>query len=277
MAKDFGHLLVAPEDVRDHARLRTSVVTQRQLIPCEVDIDTLRFALEALFEGMHTVRTLRMPKKSNKNDANDNENYDNEEKKSPTKGRKTKKAKTTEVVIKKEEEEEEEGVSIDNGAVTLRKAGKSDEVGVEHVILEWASDPFADVLADATLAVVLQLNREPETLKGYERDHAIAMKEKDAEAVELLRFKMAVAMLEAQFGKAEKVDEKERVLEMNVDAKSVKILHATRTVTCDEDESTRSRVELALGRIDEAIADCSYARHVRSATNTTGEGDATAV
>ena len=274
VAKDFGHLLVAPEDVRDHARLRTSVVTQRQLIPCEVDIDTLRFALEALFEGMHTVRTLRMPKKSNKNDANDNENYDNEEKKSPTKGRKTKKAKTTEVVIKKEEEE---GVSIDNGAVTLRKAGKSDEVGVEHVILEWASDPFADVLADATLAVVLQLNREPETLKGYERDHAIAMKEKDAEAVELLRFKMAVAMLEAQFGKAEKVDEKERVLEMNVDAKSVKILHATRTVTCDEDESTRSRVELALGRIDEAIADCSYARHVRSATNTTGEGDATAV
>ena len=277
VAKDFGHLLVAPEDVRDHARLRTSVVTQRQLIPCEVDIDTLRFALEALFEGMHTVRTLRMPKKSNKNDANDNENYDNEEKKSPTKGRKTKKAKTTEVVIKKEEEEEEEGVSIDNGAVTLRKAGKSDEVGVEHVILEWASDPFADVLADATLAVVLQLNREPETLKGYERDHAIAMKEKDTEAVELLRFKMAVAMLEAQFGKAEKVDEKERVLEMNVDAKSVKILHATRTVTCDEDESTRSRVELALGRIDEAIADCSYARHVRSATNTTGEGDATAV
>ena len=277
VAKDFGHLLVAPEDVRDHARLRTSVVTQRQLIPCEVDIDTLRFALEALFEGMHTVRTLRMPKKSNKNDANDNENYDNEEKKSPTKGRKTKKAKTTEVVIKKEEEEEEEGVSIDNGAVTLRKAGKSDEVGVEHVILEWASDPFADVLADATLAVVLQLNREPETLKGYERDHAIAMKEKDTEAVELLRFKMAVAMLEAQFGKAQKVDEKERVLEMNVDAKSVKILHATRTVTCDEDESTRSRVELALGRIDEAIADCSYARHVRSATNTTGEGDATAV
>ena len=64
---------------------------------------------------------------------------------------------------------------------------------------------------------------------------------------------------------------------MNVDAKSVKILHATRTVTCDEDESTRFRVELALGRIDEAIVDCSYARHVRSATNTTGEGDATAV
>ena len=34
-----------------------------------------------------------------------------------------------------------------------------------------------------TLAVVLQLNREPETLKIYERDHAIAMKEKDTEAV----------------------------------------------------------------------------------------------
>ena len=54
-------------------------------------------------------------------------------------------------------------------------------------------------------------------------------------------------------------------------------LSALTQITCDEDESTRSRVELALGRIDEAIADCSYARHVRSATNTTGEGDATAV
>ena len=290
VAKDFGHLLVAPEDVRDHARLRTSVVTQRQLVPCEVNIDTLRFALEALFEGMHTVRTLRMPKKSSfKTDDDENENDENEEgkntkevKKSPTKGRKTKKAKTTDeaVAIKKEakdeEEEEEEGVSIDNGAVTLRKAKKSDEVGVEHVILEWASDPFADVLADATLSVVLQLNREPETLKAYERDHAIAMKENNTEAVELLRFKMAVAMLEAQFGKAQKVDEKARVLEMNIDAKSVTILHATRTVTCDEDESTRSRVELALGRIDEAIADCSYATRVRSAT-TTGGGGATAV
>jgi len=287
VAKDFGHLLVAPEDVRDHARLRTSVVTQRQLIPCEVNIDTLRFALEALFEGMHAVRTLRMPKKSSfKNEEDDDENIieekKTEEKKSLTKGRKTKKAKKEVAMIKKEEDEEddddkwEEGVSIDNGAVTLRKAKKSDEVGVEHVILEWASDPFADVLADATLSVVLQLNREPETLKAYERDHAIAMKENDTEAVELLRFKMAVAMLEAQFGKAQKVDEKTRVLEMNVDAKRVTILHATRTVACDEDESTRSRVELALGRIDEAIADCSYARRVRSAT-TTGGGGATAV
>ena len=71
----------------------------------------------------------------------------------------------------------EEGVSIDNGAVTLRKAKKSDEVGVEHVILEWASDPFSGRVIDATLSVVLQLNREPETLKAYERDHAIAMKE----------------------------------------------------------------------------------------------------
>ena len=284
VAKDFGHLLVAPEDVRDHARLRTSVVTQRQLIPCEVNIDTLRFALEALFEGMHAVRTLRMPKKSSfKNEEDDDENSPEEkkteEKKSPTKGRKTKKAKNEVVAIKEEEDDDdkwEEGVSIDNGAVTLRKAKKSDEVGVEHVILEWASDPFADVLADATLSVVLQLNREPETLKAYERDHAIAMKENDTEAVELLRFKMAVAMLEAQFGKAQKVDEKTRVLEMNVDAKRVTILHATRTVACDEDESTRSRVELALGRIDEAIADCSYARRVRSAT-TTGGGGATAV
>ena len=163
-------MLVIPEDGEITRDYLTSVVTQRQLIPCEVDIDTLRFALEALFEGMHTVRTLRMPKKSDKNDANDNENYDKFKKKSPTKGRKTK-AKTTEVVIKKEEEEEEEGVSIDNGAVT-RKAGKSDEVGVEHVILEWASDPFADVLADATLRS-FYTNREPETLKGYERDHAL--------------------------------------------------------------------------------------------------------
>ena len=52
---------------------------------------------------------------------------------------------------------------------------------------------------------------------------------------------------------------------MKVDSKKVTILHATRTVTC-EDETTRSRVELALGRIDEAIADASYASRVRSTT-----------
>ena len=276
VAKDFGHLLVAPEDVRDHARLRTSVVTQRQLIPCDVSIDTLRFALEALFEGMHSVRTLRLPKSSTFDGVKIQQIKEEEQKekdttkqqKSPTKGRKTKKAKTTTTTtteVKQEDDEDEDGVSIDNGAVTLRKAKKSTEVGIEHVVLEWASDPFADVLADATLSVVLQLNREPETLRGYERDHAIAMKENDSDAIELLRFKMTVAMLEAQFGKSEKVDEAVKVLEMKVDSKKVTILHATRTVTC-EDETTRSRVELALGRIDEAIADASYASRVRSTT-----------
>ena len=56
--KDFGTMLIAAEDVNNYTKLRTSLVTQRQLVPSKVPISTLRFALEALFEGLHAVSTL---------------------------------------------------------------------------------------------------------------------------------------------------------------------------------------------------------------------------
>ena len=51
-------MLIAPEDVNNYTKLRTSTLTQRQLVPSKIAIGTLRFALEALLEGLHTVATL---------------------------------------------------------------------------------------------------------------------------------------------------------------------------------------------------------------------------
>ncbi|WP_348761183.1 molecular chaperone DnaJ, partial [uncultured Salinisphaera sp.] len=53
--KDFGHMIVAPEDLHEYTSLKTAKLTQRQKVPTTQKLGELRFALEALFEGIHTV------------------------------------------------------------------------------------------------------------------------------------------------------------------------------------------------------------------------------
>ena len=51
-------MLVAPGDLPEYTKLATAAVTQRQMIPTETPLTDLRFALESLFEGIHTVTSL---------------------------------------------------------------------------------------------------------------------------------------------------------------------------------------------------------------------------
>ena len=53
--KDFGHMIIAPEDLHEYTRLKTAKLIQKQKVPTTQKMGALRFALEALFEGIHTV------------------------------------------------------------------------------------------------------------------------------------------------------------------------------------------------------------------------------
>jgi len=64
--------------------------------------------------------------------------------------------------------EEPEGLSVNGGALTIRKRAAG-PAGVEHALVEWSSDPLTDMIADAVLSVVLQLEEEPVGLVGHDR------------------------------------------------------------------------------------------------------------
>ena len=72
-----------------------------------------------------------------------------------------------------------EGLSINDGMVTIRKRYADDVTGVEHVVIEWNSDPLTDMIVDATLSAILQLESEPENLKEAEAGLRDAIKTKD--------------------------------------------------------------------------------------------------
>ena len=264
--KDFGHMLIAPEDVNNYTKLRTSTLTQRQLVPSKIAIGTLRFALEALFEGLHTVATLAPEETEEEEEAGDEEKEGTKGEKKPAAKSRAKKAKMEELTdVEAAENKFEiitEGLSINDGMVTIRKRYADDVTGVEHVVIEWNSDPLTDMIVDATLSAILQLESEPENLKEAEAGLRDAIKTKDERSAEKWRLHVVAAMLEAQFGKP-KVNEKKATLTLNIDGIEVIVEYRTRTVLC-ENESLRQRLDTTIGRIDEAIGDAAYAHAVHS-------------
>ena len=262
--KDFGTMLIAAEDVNNYTKLRTSLVTQRQLVPSKVPISTLRFALEALFEGLHVVSTLVAE------EAEEDEDEENEEtekkpasKKKPAstakKSSRAKRVKTDPAEVEAREGEDkfdvrrEDGLTINDGMVTVRKRFADEVTGIEHVVIEWCSDPLTDMIVDATLSAILQLENEPEGLKEAEEGLKEAIKTKDDSSAEKWRLRVVAAMLSAQFGEA-KVNEKKATLALSVDGIDAVVEYRTRTVVCDN-EAMKQRLDTTISRIDEAIAD----------------------
>ena len=271
--KDFGTMLIAAEDVNNYTKLRTSLVTQRQLVPSKVPISTLRFALEALFEGLHVVSTLVAE------EAEEDEDEENEEtekkpasKKKPAstakKSSRAKRVKTDPAEVEARAGEDkfdvrrEDGLTINDGMVTVRKRFADEVTGIEHVVIEWCSDPLTDMIVDATLSAILQLENEPEGLKEAEEGLKEAIKTKDDSSAEKWRLRVVAAMLSAQFGEA-KVNEKKATLALSVDGIDAVVEYRTRTVVCDN-EAMKQRLDTTISRIDEAIADAAYARAVHS-------------
>ena len=347
--KDFGHMLLAPSDLPAYTKLRTAAVSQRQMVPTTVPLTNLRFALEALFEGIHTVTTLGggagSPTRGGTSvagavagggqEGGDDRNVKEEETTEDDKPRKLsrkvaaadKKKKTPAASpkrkgarrggVKKEEEEEEEaeaaaasaaaeeeivkkeeekkpdvddeeeksdiketfgtplsstsfepeGLSVNGGALTIvkRPAG---QVGVEHALIEWSSDPLTDMIADAVLSVILQLEEEPAGLAEAEDAHKAALAARDKAAAAAARLRIVAAMLGVQFGEPD-VDEASQTLKLRVDNLNAEVRYATRDVDC-EDAAVKGRVETALERIDMAIADSSFARTLPSVSGMSG-------
>lgn len=271
--KDFGTMLIAPEDVNNYTKLRTSLVTQRQLVPSKIPISTLRFALEALFEGLHVVSTLAPEEdEEEEEDAEEEANKPAAKKKAAPKKKATtsraKKAKTEPSEVEAREGEDKfdvdkaDGLSINDGMVTIRKRFADEITGVEHVVIEWNSDPLTDMIVDATLSAILQLESEPEALKEAEAGLRDAIKKKDETSAEKWRLRVVAAMLSAQFGEL-KVNEKKATLSLNIDGIDAVLEYRTRTVLCDND-ALKQRVETTVSRIDEAIGDAAYAHAVHS-------------
>jgi cleavage and polyadenylation specificity factor subunit 3 len=283
--KDFGHMLVAPGDLPEYTKLATAAVTQRQMIPTETPLTDLRFALEALFEGIHTVTSLRKespegsrgsppasPKAKAKKAA---------KKASPRRGGK-KEVKAEAVkdepaeldAVKAEDdaadagEEEPEGLSVNGGALTIVRRAASGKTGVAHALVEWSSDPLTDMIADAVLSVILQLAEEPAGLAEAEKAHKNALEAKDKDGAANARLRIVAAMLGVQFGEPD-VDEPTQTLRLRVENADATVQYKTRSVEC-ADPATRARVETALERIDVAIADSAFARTLPSVSGMSG-------
>lgn len=340
--KDFGHMLLAPSDLPAYTKLRTAAVSQRQMVPTSVPLTNLRFALEALFEGIHAVTTLggggaaagaaggaagesRSGGQEVKGEAEDAAPREGAGEKKPAavspkrrgtggggkKVKKEDKAEEAEEIVKKEKQEEEEeegekedeekkqkdeadagggaedakdgvtagrgggtgaaaepeGLSVNGGALTIvkRPAGK---VGVEHALIEWSSDPLTDMIADAVLSVILQLEEEPEGLAEAEDAHKAAIAARDEAAAAAARLRIVAAMLGVQFGEPD-VDDAAQTLRLRVDNVDAEVRYATRDVEC-ADSAVKARVETALERIDMAIADSSFARTLPSVSGMSG-------
>lgn len=271
--KDFGHMLIASDDVNNYTKLRTTTVTQRQLVPSKIPIGTLRFALEALFEGLHTVSTLAPEEDEGVEEDEENAEDVKETKRTKTSTKtaaknRAKKAKTEVAEVEAREGEDKfdvvksDGLSINDGMVTLRKRFADEVTGAEHVLIEWSSDPLTDMIVDAILSAILQLESEPEGLKEAEAGLRDAIKTKDERSAEKWRLRVVASMLAAQFGEPT-VDEKKATLKLNIDGVNVVVEYRTRTVLCDN-ESLKQRLDTTIGRIDEAIGDAAYAHAVHS-------------
>jgi len=263
--KDFGTMLLAPEDVNNYTKLRTSLVTQRQLVPTKVPLATLRFALEALFEGLHTVTTLVAEEDDDADAGTKGDDAKVAEKKP-----RAKKAKKEITEIEGGEDKfdvsKADGLSINNDMVTVRKRFADDVTGAEHVVIEWNSDPLTDMIVDATLSAILQLESEPEGLKEAEAGLRDAIKDKDTDEEEKWRLKVVAAMLTAQFAQPV-VNVKKAQLTLNIDGVEAVIDYRTRTVMCDN-EALKQRLDTTVSRIDEAISDAAYGNIVHSLSGT---------
>tara|TARA_B110000238_G_C15962370_1_gene367999 strand:- start:24 stop:803 length:780 start_codon:yes stop_codon:yes gene_type:complete len=252
------------------------------MIPTSKPLGDLRFALEALFEGIHTVTTLGGAGGGSTNEGATGGGSPTTQPKASGK-KKVKKEEPAEVDVKTEDGVKEEfgvdtklnltepdGLSVNAGALTIVKRNATGKTGVEHALIEWSSDPLTDMIADAVLSVILQLEEEPAGLVEAEKAHKSAIEAKDKNAAQNARLRIVAAMLGVQFGEPN-VDEGDQKLEFKVDNHAVAVRYGNRDVFC-ADAGTKTRVETALERIDMAIADSAFARTLPSVSGVSGKG-----
>jgi len=234
--KEFGYTLLHPADLATYTRLRAGSLRQRQLVPCAAPFTAVRLALEQLFDAIAVVRS------------------------APPEGG-----------------GDALGVKAEDGAARPAGAPASPlrpgdalcvggrltvspgtAPGAPHVVLEWASDPVADMVADAALATLLALEGPPGGVLAAEEAHEAA---RGSAAEEATRWRLFQQMLAAQFGPCA-LDEDAATLTLGdadgeAEAQARKEPRAvvslrTGEVMC-EDQARRERIAKVFERIGNAL------------------------
>jgi len=233
--KEFGHLLLHPSDLADYCTLRAGSLRQRQLVPCAAPFASVRLALEALFEGVVTIRSAPPPPPPVK--AEEVEAAAAEAARPASPGR-------------------EAGLVID-GRVTISPGAAP---GAPHLVFEWVSDTVSDMVSDAALATVLSLQGPPEALLAAEAAHAASLGTGEEQVAQ---WRLFCAMLQAQFGGAV-LDEEAASISLGgaLETEAAEaaegaeaaclVLLRTGQVLC-RDEGRKARVEKAMERFGAAL------------------------
>uniref|UniRef100_A0A7R9Y201 Cleavage and polyadenylation specificity factor subunit 3 n=1 Tax=Prasinoderma coloniale TaxID=156133 RepID=A0A7R9Y201_9VIRI len=232
--KGFNHTLIDVEDAHTYTGLRRTTITQRQAVPCTRHFWEVRLAVEQLFEGVHSVRTAAPIEAASRSKVK----VEGDAAKTEDGGKEVKPAAAA-------------GSAGDPLKVSVGgKVTMTPNVTACTLVLEWESDPVADMVADAIVAVVMQLEEEP-ALAAAEENLRRARSREDAEAAEAAELEILSALLAAQFGRVE-TDEELRLLTFSVDGIAVTVRHNDKSIEC-EDEGLRDRVQRALQRVETAL------------------------
>jgi cleavage and polyadenylation specificity factor subunit 3 len=229
--KEFGYALMHPADLATYTRLRAGALRQRQLVPCAAPFTAVRLALEQLFDAIAVVRTA--PPSLDTVKVEDGDARPAGKPASPLRP----------------------GDALCVGGRLTVSPGTAP--GAPHVVLEWASDPVADMVADAALATLLALEGPPGGVLAAEAAHEAARGSAEEEAA---RWRLFQAMLAAQFGPCA-LDEGEATITLGDagedEAKAraeVRAVVSLRTgeVIC-EDQGRRERIAKVFERIGNAL------------------------
>ncbi len=201
--KDFDDVLINQSDLSEFTKLRSCSVKQKQTIPMSKPMSSLRFALEGMFEGLHTISGAM--------------------------------------------DKERETISIEEHLTIVKGAPSAG--AVPHIVMEWDSNPISDLLADSVVAMVLQIEDEPQDLAGLEA--ALKSAQGDEKQAAVARLRIARALMAAQFGEVD-IDETEGILTFTVGGEPVAVYAKDGKVECGPDP-LRERVEQVVQRIAAAI------------------------
>lgn len=124
-----------------------------------------------------------------------------------------------------------------HGVVTVRH--ESDEL----LVMEWASDPIADMVADSVVALVLQLDAG-----ASEKSLALVGKGSVSQRDDL---RLRRRLLRDLFGTVD-LDEEAKVLTVKMDGVQAKFDYESKELEC-EDEQMADRIRTAFRRMDAAV------------------------
>jgi cleavage and polyadenylation specificity factor subunit 3 len=161
---DFKYSLMAPDDLREYAGLTTTVVTCKQRLPIfAAGVDLIRWSLEGMFGGVVNLEdddideNEQVPTVKKQISQEDDDEYDPE------------KEIESSIVKAEEEGDDDEAIYGTKSKFTGRTFRVMDCVTVRcrrgYVELEWVGNIINDGIADATLAILANLESSPAAVK----------------------------------------------------------------------------------------------------------------